>query len=138
MTDYIDHMLHMELLLTPEEPVAVQTRLRYRRRDPFTVHVTFYAGTSSPVLWVFARDLMSQGTREPSGEGDVRFWPSGSGAAAVLNLTLSSPHGRARLRAPLPAVAEWLKRTYLLVPAGREGEELDLDAEVSRLLHGAV
>jgi hypothetical protein len=63
---------------------------------------------------------------------------AGAGPDAVLNLALSSPHGDARLRARLPAVAEWLKRTYFLIPAGREGDELDVDAELSRLLYGAV
>lgn len=56
----------------------------------------------------------------------------------MLHLFLTSPHGHAHLRTSLPAPAEWLKLTDLLVPAGREGEELDLDLEVSRLLYGAA
>ncbi|WP_330455793.1 SsgA family sporulation/cell division regulator [Streptomyces sp. NBC_00820] len=138
MADRIEHTLPMELLLAPEEPVALRTRLAYRRRDPFAVHITFHTGVHAPVSWVFARDLLALGMRERSGLGDVRVWPQGSGPDAVLNLTLSSPHGSARLRASLPAMAEWLERTYLLVPAGGESDELRLDAALSRLLHGAA
>jgi Streptomyces sporulation and cell division protein, SsgA len=138
MTDCINHLLHMELLLTPEHPVAVPTRLSYWRQDPFAVRVTFHTDTHDPVVWVFARDLLAHGTHAPSGEGDVRVRPSGRGPDAMLHLFLTSPHGHAHLRASLPALAEWLKLTYLLVPAGREGDELDLDLEVSRLLYGAA
>ncbi|WP_433455340.1 SsgA family sporulation/cell division regulator [Streptomyces sp. CA-142005] len=138
MTDCIDHLLHMELMLAPEHPVALPTRLSYRRRDPFAVHVTFHTETHGPVVWVFARDLLAHGMHEPSGEGDVRVRPSGRGADAMLHLSLSSPHGHARLRTSLPALADWLRLTYLLVPAGREGDELDLDTELSRLLYGAA
>ncbi|MET7287119.1 SsgA family sporulation/cell division regulator [Streptomyces sp. NPDC005573] len=128
----------MELLLAPEEPVALRAGLSYRRHDPLAVHLTFHTGVRPPVRWVFARELLARGMREAVGEGDVRVRPQGSGSAAVLYLTLSSPHGHARLRASLPAVAEWLERTYLLVPAGAEGRELRLDAALSRLLHGAT
>lgn len=138
MADRMDQMLHMELLLAPEESVALRARLSYQRRDPFAVHLTFHTGVHDPVHWVFARGLLSRGTREPSGRGDVRVWPDASGPEARLNLTLSSPHGHARLRTPLQTVAEWLKRTYLLVPEGHESYEPSLDAELSRLLHGAA
>ncbi|MEV5546037.1 SsgA family sporulation/cell division regulator [Streptomyces sp. NPDC052309] len=137
MTECIDQMLHMELLSAPKEPVALPALLSYRRRDPFAVHVTFHTEPGGPVPWVFSRELLSQGMHEPSGEGDIRLWPSGSGPGAVLHLALSSPHGYARLRTPLPALAEWLRRTYLLVPAGHEGDHMNCDAELSRLLHGA-
>ncbi|MEV7395396.1 SsgA family sporulation/cell division regulator, partial [Streptomyces sp. NPDC091215] len=62
--------------------------------------------------------------------------PTGSGTDAELNLVLSSPSGVARLTAQLSAVAQWLERTYGLVPAGHETNSFDVDAELSRLLHG--
>ncbi|MGC4998157.1 SsgA family sporulation/cell division regulator [Streptomyces sp. DT195] len=65
-----------------------------------------------------SRVLLSWGTREPGGRGGVGVWPEGSGPEAWLYLTLSSPHGHARLGTPLQAVAEWLKRD---IPPGALG-----------------
>ncbi|MEU0822812.1 SsgA family sporulation/cell division regulator [Streptomyces mirabilis] len=85
-----------------------------------------------------SRDLLAQGTLRPSGEGDVRHWPTHTGPDAVLNLVLSPPHGAAHLTASLSVVTHWLERTYHLVPSGREGDGIDLNAELSRLLHGTA
>lgn len=66
----------------------------------------------------------------------MHVWPVGAGPGAELNIALLSPQGTARCTAPLPVVAQWLERTYRLMPAGQESDALDLDAELSRLLHG--
>ncbi|WP_405876832.1 SsgA family sporulation/cell division regulator [Streptomyces sp. NBC_01136] len=139
MTRYVDQVLYMELVLTPEERgVTVLTRLRYDPHDPFAVSVVFHTDVNGSVPWFFARDLLARGVLRPSGQGDVQVWPTGEGPDAVLNLALSSPHGAARLTAPLAVVTQWLDRTYRLVPMGRETDGLDFDAELSRLLHGAA
>ncbi|MGP4091948.1 SsgA family sporulation/cell division regulator [Streptomyces sp. KR55] len=132
----IDEPLYMELVLTAEERMTVPTQLRYEPHDPFAVCLDFHVGTDLSVPWFMARDLLAEGLYRPTGQGDVRVWPTGSGPDAELNLALSSPHGTARLIAPLPVVAQLLRRAYQMVPAGRETERLDLDAELSRLLHG--
>ncbi|MFD7379400.1 SsgA family sporulation/cell division regulator [Streptomyces mirabilis] len=97
-----------------------------------------YADTDEPVAWAFDRDLLAQGILRPSGEGDVRHWPTHTGPDAVLSLVLSPPHGAAHLTASLAVVTHWLERTYHLVPSGREGDGIDLNAELSRLLHGTA
>ncbi|MFD8008120.1 SsgA family sporulation/cell division regulator [Streptomyces mirabilis] len=139
MTRYIDQMLYMELVLMQEEPgVPVLTRLRYDAHDPFAVSMVFHTDVNGPVSWSFARDLLAHGVLRPSGQGDVRTWPTGEGADALLNLALSSPHGAARLTAPLAVVTRWLDSTYRLVPMGQETDGLEFDDELSRLLHGAA
>ncbi|WP_443064181.1 SsgA family sporulation/cell division regulator [Streptomyces sp. NBC_00566] len=102
------------------------------------MHLTFQTGVHDPIHWVFVRGLLSWGTREPGGRGGVGVWPEGSGPDAWLYLTLSSPHGHARLRTPLQAVAEWLKRDIPPGALGGESYEVSLDAELSRLLHGVA
>ncbi|GGU96068.1 hypothetical protein HS99_0005350 [Kitasatospora aureofaciens] len=134
-------MLDMELLLPSGEPVTLPTLLSYRSHDPLAVRIVFHTDGDGQVLWAFARDLLAQGLRRPSGQGDVQVWPGAVGAVGheeVLNLALSSREGTAWLRAPLHGVAEWLERTYRLVPAGRETDGHDLDAELSRLLPGTA
>ncbi|WP_409474432.1 SsgA family sporulation/cell division regulator [Streptomyces sp. HC307] len=138
MADYVDQMLYMGLALAPDERIAVPTRLSYEAHDPFAVHIVFHPGTDRSVIWILARDLLVEGLFRPSGQGDVRVRPKGSGSDAELHLALSSPHGAARLTAPLPEVAQWLERTFCVVPAGHEADGLDWDAELSRLLPGTA
>lgn len=136
MAYHLDKSLDMQLVLTSHEHVTVPARLRYGSDDPYAVTFAFHTGTESPVTWTFARDLLADGLLRPTGDGDIRLWPSGAGRPAVLNLALSSPAGRARLAAPLRVVTDWLTHTYQLVPAGRETDDLDVEAELCRLLHG--
>ncbi|WP_046731787.1 SsgA family sporulation/cell division regulator [Streptomyces humi] len=134
----IDQLLHMELVLPSGERLAVPTLLRYSAKDPFAAVLDFHTGTDHQVRWVLDRDMLAEGLRRPTGRGDVRLRPTGTGPRTELSLILSSPHGRAQLLAPLRVVAQWLGRTYELVPSGQEAEGLDVDAELSRLLHGAA
>lgn len=126
------------LLVVPRQvSVPVTASLRYTGDDPYAVRVTFHPGTDEAVEWIFARDLLTTGLTEPAGAGDVRAWPSPSGeggGAAVLNIVLSSPFGQAQFEAPMTAMAEFLRRTYDAIPAGREGEFFDIGAELDSLL----
>ncbi|MDH6577148.1 SsgA family sporulation/cell division regulator [Kitasatospora sp. MAP5-34] len=139
----VEHELELSLVLSPERSVPVPARLSYGSHDPFAVHITFHLDTGTPVTWVFARELLVEGTFRPCGHGDVRIWPtlaqppagSGSnGRRSVLCLALSSPAGDALLEAPLPAVAAWLERAHRLVPPGAELAALDLDQSLAELL----
>jgi hypothetical protein len=47
---------------------------------------------------------------------------------------VSSPSGHALFQASAAAVAAFLQKTYAIVPAGRESDFLDLDAELAELL----
>ncbi|MFF4053456.1 SsgA family sporulation/cell division regulator [Streptomyces chartreusis] len=106
----------------------------YWSRDPYGIHVTFHAEEHPPVSWVFARDLLAEGTVQPSGFGDVRIWPHKGEQTGSLGLELTSPYGHALLTMPMDVMTAWLGQTYHLVPAGFEEAALDLDDELSRLL----
>ena len=70
-----------------------------------------------------------------TGLGDVRVWPSAS--AGILEIELSSPFGHAHFEVPSGEVAGFLDRTYRLVPAGAEGDHVDVEAELADLLRQA-
>ena len=68
------------------------------------------------------------------GEGDVQVWPEEFDGADILNIALSSPFGEAHFEAPLSATAEFLQSTYGIIPAGSEGDFIDVDSELDELL----
>ena len=142
-TSVVEHELELNLVLSPEHSVPVPARLSYGSHDPFAVHITFHLDTGTPVTWVFARELLVEGTFRPCGQGDVRIWPAiarstvagiPSGRRSVLCMALSSPAGDALLEAPLPVVAAWLERAHRLVPPGSELAALDMDGSLAELL----
>lgn len=115
----------------------MRAELRYDVADSYAVQVAFHTGASNGdqiVEWTFARSLLGDGVTGASGEGDVQVWPSSSGGDAVVCLSLSSPSGRALFEVPLRALADFLTRTYDAVPAGSEGDHVDLDGELALLL----
>ncbi|WP_100838091.1 SsgA family sporulation/cell division regulator [Kitasatospora fiedleri] len=133
-TGVVEQELELSLVLSPERSVPVAARLSYGSHDPFAVHVTFHLDSGTPVTWVFARELLVEGTFRPCGQGDVRIWPTRSGRHSLLCMALSSPAGDALLEAPLPTVAAWLERAHRLVPPGAELEAMDLDGSLAELL----
>ncbi|MGW6793165.1 SsgA family sporulation/cell division regulator [Streptomyces chartreusis] len=124
----------LQLVAPSGRIIPVSARFSYRLWDPYSIHVEFSIAGRLPVSWVFARDLLAEGTVRPSGLGDVRIWPGGSLRSGFLCLELSSPDGRAVLTVPAEVVMPWLESTYRMVPAGREGASIDLESELSRLL----
>jgi hypothetical protein len=114
--------------------------------------MAFHVGTDEPVEWIFARELLAAGIESRHGEGDVQVWPSAQSCAetdgldvigdadtegAVLNIELSSPFGQAHFEAPAGAMSAFLNRTYQIVPAGKESDYLDIEAELNDLLRQA-
>ena len=128
--------LGLMLVIPRLASVPLAASVCYSSDDPFAVRMAFHAGTDEAVEWIFARDLLTAGLTEPAGEGDVRAWtsPSADGGEPVLNIVLSSPFGKAHLEAPMTATAEFLRRTYDAIPAGREGDFFDIGAELDGLL----
>jgi hypothetical protein len=133
-TTVVEQELELSLVLSSEQSIPVPARLSYSSHDPFAVHITFHLDSCAPVTWVFARELLVEGTFRACGHGDVRVWPARSGRQSVLCMALSSPAGDALLEAPLPAVAAWLERAHRLVPPGAELSTLDLDNSLAELL----
>jgi hypothetical protein len=126
------------LLVIPRQvSVPVMASLFYTGNDPYAVRMAFHSATDEVVEWIFARDLLAAGLTQPAGAGDVRAWrsPSRDGSGApVLNIVLSSPFGKAHFEAPITEMAEFLRRTYDAIPAGREGDFFDIGAELDSLL----
>lgn len=123
-------------LLVPDGPrVPVPTQFGYRRGDPYAVHICFDTGEKGRVVWTFARELLTEGMRQPTGLGDVHLSPvRGPAGTARLRLGLSSPTGAATFELPRHEVARFLSATWTLVPPGTETDQLNLDAELASVL----
>jgi hypothetical protein len=122
--------LEFTLVLAGARPVTVSAELSYDRMDPYAVCVSFDAGGAEPIEWTFARDLLDQGLWLPAGDGDVRVWPRGSAVVVAL----CSPTGKAILETPRHGVADFIRRSQLMVPAGSESDYIDVDRELGSLL----
>lgn len=116
--------------------LPVPAELSYRRGDPYAVHIRFDTSEDARVVWTFARDLLAEGLRRPSGLGDVRVAPGVGpcGTANQVHLTLSSPTGTATFELDHDEVTRFLRSTLSLVPAGAEAGQFDLDAELAGVL----
>ncbi|MBQ0862863.1 SsgA family sporulation/cell division regulator [Streptomyces smyrnaeus] len=134
MHTVVEREVEMRLVLSPERSVAVPARFSYRTDDPYAVHMTFHIYSEKPVDWTFARELLVKGVTQPSGDGDVRVWPTCVAGRKMLCLALSSPNGDALLETPSDVVAAWLARTLHAVPQGSESEALGLDEQLIELL----
>ncbi|MDA2806892.1 SsgA family sporulation/cell division regulator [Nocardiopsis suaedae] len=126
--------LGLRLVVPDRTSVPLVARLDYTADDPYAIKVAFHTGEDEPVEWIFARELLTVGIVRPVGEGDVQVWPSKGGDERTVNIALSSPFGQAQFDAAVAPLAEFLHRTYEIVPAGEEGGHIDLDAEIDRHL----
>jgi hypothetical protein len=131
----ISYPLALRLLDGGEDDRYIQAELRYSATDPVAVTVVFDVTAPEPVPWVFARDLLSSGLDQPSGDGDIKIWPAiDSHGTPTVRVRLSSPDGDAVLEAPASAVEDFLIQTWTLVPTGVEGRLLSIDALLDSLL----
>lgn len=132
-----DSMISTELglrLVAPDRTtVPLLAALEYSADDPYAIRMAFYAGDEEPVEWIFARELLTVGAVHQVGEGDVQVWPAGHNNR-LLHISLSSPFGDALFEVPIGPLADFLHRTYQIVPAGQEPGFVDLDAELANLL----
>jgi hypothetical protein len=110
--------------------------LAYRPGDPFAVAIRFDVGSGPRVEWAFARELLEDGMRRPAGIADVRVAPITHGGETVVELSLSSPGGQARIGLPRWAVRTFLRRVAAAVPAGTESGHIDWDLELASLSRG--
>jgi hypothetical protein len=118
----------MRLVSVPEG-LSVTASLQYTTRDPYALSVVFAAEGCSPVVWVFARDLLLSGVTRPSGEGDVHVFPAGDSVV----LDLASPDGTARLVAGASDIIAFVDDILTVVPLGHESRFIDIDAELDLL-----
>ncbi|MFD0856242.1 SsgA family sporulation/cell division regulator [Actinomadura adrarensis] len=125
--------LGLRLVVPDRTTVPLLAGLEYAAADPYAIRMAFYVGEDEPVEWIFARELLTVGIVRRVGDGDVEVWPSETDDD-ILHIALSSPFGNALFEAPLSPMADFLHRTYEVVPAGRESEYIDIDAELGNLL----
>ncbi len=123
----------MNLVIGAEYGVPVPARFSYSAHDPLSVMAEFHAAGNA-VQWVFARDLLKEGTIHPAGDGDVTCWPATISGQRVVCIALRSPSGQALLEAPAEQIHEFLSRSFDVVPAGAEPDFLDIDALIADLL----
>jgi hypothetical protein len=124
--------LGIRLVVPQQAVVPLLASFHYTTADPYAIRVSFHVGLDEPVVWIFARELLSDGMAGRTGAGDVRVWPSAT--AGVLEIELSSPFGRAHFEAPADEVASFLDRTYRISPVGQEGMHVDVEAALADLL----
>jgi hypothetical protein len=108
--------------------------LCYTAEDPYAIRMAFHVGTDEPVEWIFSRELLAAGMDAPAGEGDVHVWPGMDHGLGILNIALSSPFGHAHFEAPMGAIADFLGRTFAVIPAGHESTFINIDTELDELL----
>lgn len=131
--------VEMALRLAAREPVAVPARFRYDPADPYAVSATFHTEPGAePITWTFARELLATGLEQPAGLGDVQVWPSpwATPYGDLVILALCSPDGQAMLEVPRTKLLRFLRRTYVLVPRGQEGNHQNIEMALAHLLGG--
>ena len=126
--------LGLHLVIPGANSMPVRAGLRYDIDDPYAVQVRFHTHSSEDadsVEWTFARQLLTDGVAGPTGEGDVRVWPSDG---LEVSLSLSSPSGKALFQVPLRELVDFLTMSYEVVPTGAESDHIDVDSELAMLL----
>jgi hypothetical protein len=124
------------LITAQDQEIPVAATLRYTAEDPLAVYVDFPAEAAlhgQEVTWTFARTLLEQGLRAPSGHGDVQIWPYG-GTRTVVEF--HSPHGMALLLFPASSLRRFLARTYEVVSSGQEDVADVVERGLSALFGG--
>ncbi|MGA5065587.1 SsgA family sporulation/cell division regulator [Streptomyces exfoliatus] len=129
----------MEVIGGPDLRIAIQVFMRYGIGDPYAVHLDIHTSPGGPVTWFFARDLLLAGLHRRSGLGDVVVDPGTGHSAGHLSISLTGVDATAALRVSAAAIRRFLQQTEHVVPAGTEGEHLDIDAFINQLLgHSAA
>ncbi|MFJ6215743.1 SsgA family sporulation/cell division regulator [Streptomyces sp. NPDC092296] len=137
LSGQVESLLTLHMVFDGDRVAEVPTRFRYDAAEPFAVRLAFHADEYDEAEWVFARELLADGLRGPSGEGDIRLWPSHCPEhGAVVTIALESPHGSAVLEAVTADLRQLLERSYAVVPPGSEVSALPSDEELARLTGG--
>ncbi|MEE4542607.1 SsgA family sporulation/cell division regulator [Streptomyces sp. V4-01] len=126
--------LVVQVLVGGEPQVSLPASLHYRRSDPYAVLLSIGTPSTGTIDWIFALDLLREGTSRPVGEGAVLVSPRRSSRGAAVRVVVRSHAGSAALDIRASAVADFLDRVHTLVPQGTEGGCVDIDHLVTLLL----
>ena len=121
----VTHAITMVVVNAADAP-TVRPALSYDPADPHAVTATFPT-SGGPVVWTFARDLLSRGLSDPVGEGDVRIWPGRDiTGRATVNIELTTPAGVLVAQARSRDINRFLRHSLIAVPAGTESDHQDI------------
>ncbi|GAA3210025.1 SsgA family sporulation/cell division regulator [Streptomyces sp. XM83C] len=137
MSTVIAQPVEARLVAAAPRMPTIPAMLHYDRRDPFAVRMTFPAPATLEgveVCWTFARDLLAAGLEGPDGQGDVRVRPYGFDRTV---LEFHAPEGTAIVHVHSADLRRFLDATEVLVPAGLEHLQLDLDDGLAELMRDA-
>lgn len=129
--------LVLKLVVPGGRSVHLTADIGYGADDPYAIEMSFNVGEQEPVRWIFARELLTVGIVRRVGDGDVEVWPGQSLDAdeeRVVYLSLSSPFGQALFELSVTPIADFLHRSYEMVPAGYEDDHIDIQTELDQLL----
>ncbi|MGW1760055.1 SsgA family sporulation/cell division regulator [Streptomyces mirabilis] len=127
------HMVTVHVSVPNELSTPLPAELHYDMTDPYAVRLSIGAPAARPVDWVFARSLLTEGLRRPTGTGDVLVIPRHRCHPGAVRIVLRSGAGVAQVDIAASAVAAFLRRTVSLVPPGTESLHIDLDRVLAEL-----
>jgi hypothetical protein len=134
----VSYPMTLQLLSSLSGARPLPAEFHYYPSDPLAVTVLFDTASESPVRWVFARELLSEGLEHQTGIGDVSICPvEDEFGLPSIQIQLSSPDGDAFIVAPAEQVEDFLARTWRAVPPGTEQMHLNIDIALEALLNGA-
>ncbi len=121
-----------------DEWAPVTVRATYRSSAPYEVALEFLTDGESLGRWVFARDLLTQGSVRAAGIGDVRVWTAAvpDGGPERVHLFLDNGSEHCLFVADRHHIALWCAVMSTLVPPGTEPRHMDVDGLLHRLLTG--
>ncbi|WP_162250913.1 MULTISPECIES: SsgA family sporulation/cell division regulator [unclassified Nocardioides] len=132
--DTVTQEITMRCVDADGETVVLEATLGYDAADPYAVTATFRTEICE-VVWTFARDLLTRGLTDPTGEGDVHVWPClDANGRAVVIIELCSPDGELLVQAPTTEITKFVNRTLARVPVGTESTRIDVDELIDQLL----
>ncbi|MFJ9732274.1 SsgA family sporulation/cell division regulator [Streptomyces sp. NPDC101171] len=137
MSTMIEQPVEARLVAAAPRMPSIPATLRYDRRDPFAVRMTFPAPATLEgvdVCWTFSRELLAAGLEGAEGHGDVCVRPYGYDRTV---LEFHAPEGTAVVHVRSGEIRRFLEATAVLVPVGLEHLQLDLDHDLAVLMRDA-
>ncbi|MEU4098727.1 SsgA family sporulation/cell division regulator [Streptomyces sp. NPDC026673] len=126
--------LRADRILSPSLRIPHEAEFRYDQTDPLAVSLALRTPEGSIVRWTVSRDVLFEGTEEPSGIGDVRLWPSRVRARRVVLLRLEVQDLSSLFELDLARLRGWLEETFQLVPPGTEFDHVEWATALATLM----
>ncbi|MFD8221711.1 SsgA family sporulation/cell division regulator [Streptomyces sp. NPDC059697] len=126
-------MVTVHVSVPDELSAPLPAELHYDMTDPYAVRLSLGAPATRPVDWVFARSLLMEGLRRPTGTGDVLVIPRHRCHPHSVRIVLRSVAGAALIDIAESAVAAFVQQTVSLVPPGTESLHIDIDRVLAEL-----